>query len=101
VSLAFTNEITAFPAAMFILPMAATILHEEEKIALFSLLVALIEARDKEAYKGIRAFVEVFAEEYGTPEKFAAASGFQKDPEKTAAMQADFMEKIEKRIKRL
>lgn len=100
-SLAFSNPVTAFSAAMFILPMAATVLHEEEKMALFTLLVALIEARDKESYKGIRAFVEVFAEEYGTPEKFAAASDLQKHPEKFDALQADFMEKIGKRRKGL
>lgn len=101
VTMAASNPITAVVASMFLLPMAAAVLREEEKVAFMSLLMAMVEARDKEAFKKIRALTEVFNEVVGTPEKMAAFNALQKDPVKAQALQAEMLAKMDKRMKEL
>lgn len=101
VGLASSNPVAAVAASIFLLPIAAAVLREEEKVAFMSLLMAMVEARDKEAFKKIRAFTEVFSEAMGSPEKMAAFNTAQKDPVKAQALQAEMMAKMDARMKEL
>jgi len=101
VALAASNQVVGMSTLMLLLPIATAILSEEERVAFLSLLLAMVEARDKDAFKHIRAFAEVFGEEIGTPEKMAAFNALQKDRAKAVAFQAEMQAKMEKRFKEL
>lgn len=60
-------------------------------------LTRTIEARDKDACRRIRAFIEALSEAAATPEKMQAFSELQKDPVKLTEMQAQ----LEKRYNEL
>lgn len=97
VKVASSSPAFAISASMVLLPLAASVLNEEEKVAFLTLLSSLVEARNKDAFRHIRAFTEVVGEAARTPEDLAAFSEIQKNSAKMQELQ----ERIAKRAEEL
>lgn len=89
------------PAAMIMmsslaLPVLIASFDEDQLEALLVLISTMLEARNKDAYRQVSAYAEVFAELVGsgTPEEMAAFSSAASDPKKMEEIQ----EKIQERL---
>ncbi|MDD5176061.1 MAG: helix-turn-helix transcriptional regulator [Sterolibacterium sp.] len=87
-----------FVAAMFLIPIIAASLDEDQIESLLVLVASLLEARDKETYRNVSAIAEVVAEQFGTgsPAEIAALSQKVNDPVFMAELQAKVLARVKK-----
>jgi transcriptional regulator with XRE-family HTH domain len=84
--------------SMFLMPIIAAVLDEDQLEALLVLIASMVEARDKDAYAQVSALAEVFAEQFGTgsPAELAEMSKRAADP----VFMANLQEMVKARVKR-
>lgn len=86
------NSPMSMIVAMMVLPIAMSVLDDDQVESLLTILASLVESRDQKTYQSLSAIAEVIAAEIGngTPEEMTAFSKRASDPA--------FLESIKKRF---